>query len=280
MSRLGLTSLLILVSGTWAAAQHEPPVPKELLERVDNWVRRFLADFRNCSAEETLEQTRWDRRGRAVAQRLIVSDYFVVRLPSGELAEFRDVLAVDGKTIRLPEQREQKWQRLAAARSRAEIAALFTDPGSYRLAAEHFANLALLVTRFAERHWDTVKYFFAVDTSDPPRDDTLVGYRQLTGEGLILFDGKPVFPSGQAWVDPNDGHIQRIEETFEHKRIRYWTAVELAWDDGLKAWLPREITVRVFEKGRMTEQDVYSYASFRRRHAYSQAGTEALRSRP
>lgn len=244
-------------------AQREPPIPKELRERMGEWAEYFLSKSPSYAAEETLFQTLYEKRGSS--KRVITSDYLCVRMEgeARERWEFRDVLTVDGKEMQKPEKRAEKWPKIVAARLSKDIAALMEGPGKYLIAPEEFSGLALLVGRLATRHQEKMNYFFAQDTSDAGSRNVLVGYRQVTGEGLLVVDGKPVYPAGQAWVDPDTGHVVRIEEEFEHKQVRYWTAVEFAQAEALDAWLPREITVRVFDKGRLTQESVYSYDNFR-----------------
>jgi hypothetical protein len=257
---------LLVAAAPQARAQREPPVPKELLERVADRAEQFLAEFGNYAAEETLDQTRWEGKRRRETKRQIVSDYLVVRLPENprELAEFRDVVSVDGKEKLSAEARSAKWPKIVAAKGRSEIVALVEDPAKYRLSSEDFASPGLLVSRLARRYQDRMRYFFAQDTSDIASKHVLVGYRQVAGEGLMEVEGKPVYPRGQAWIEPDDGHVLRVEEEFEHKSTRYSVAVDFGPSDELGAWVPQGVTVRVFEKGHLALQNIYTYANFRR----------------
>lgn len=246
-------------------AQREPPVPKEMLDRVSAWVETFVAGFNSLAAEETLLQTEWNRKGQPSARRQIVSDYLVLRLPpSGQLREFRDLIRVDDRAIQGFEERQAKWPRLAAASTADEFGRLLQDPAKHRLVGLQFANLPLLVTRFAERHREKMKFFFAQDTADEPSDYTLVGYRQLSGEGLMVVDDRAVMPSGRAWVDADDGHIARIIEEFRYKNDQYRVEIEFGWNDSLAKWLPTNMIVRTIEKGRLKLQNAYSYSGYRR----------------
>jgi hypothetical protein len=255
-----------LKRGATSAEQREPPVPKELLERVAAWAERFLVEYGNYAAVETLEQTRWEGKRRTEVRQQIVSDYLVARLPENprELAEFRDVVSVDGKEKLAPEERAAKWKKLVAAQSRSEIAPLVEDPAKYRSSSEHFVNLGLLVSRLAERHHEKMRYFFAQDTSDGALRHALVGYRQVSGPGLIKVEKKAVYPAGQAWVQPDDGHIERIEEEFTMGNMRYAVAVDYAKSEEMGAWVTETVTVRIFEKGRLVLQNIYGYSNFRK----------------
>lgn len=257
-------------------AQKEPPVPKELLERVSFWAEKTLSTPLNYAAEETLRQTHFGGRGRSGGgQRIIISQYLNVRFGDSARDQqvFRDVVSVDGKSIQKDDALSAKWPKLEAAQSAQEINALVQDPLKYRMSPEYFSGLQRLVSRFAERNWEKMKYFFGQDTSDPPSRLVLIGYRQVEGEGLMIVDDQSVRPTGQAWIEPDDGHIVRIEEEFGVKDQRYSTAVEFVRAEEIGAWVPQTITVRFFEKGRLVLENAYSYAAFRPlRNSHSAAG--------
>ena len=257
----GLTAFTVIVPP--AFTQREQTVSKELLERVGDWADSYLDSTLSFAAEETLMQTQREKRGGAV--RTIVSDYFCLRLASGsrDRGAFRDVLSVDGKQVQSEAKREAKWTRLLAAQSGKEFATLVEGPGKYELAPEQFSGLDRLAGRLAARYQGRMRYFYAQDTSDPPSPHVLIGYRQVSGDGLAVVDGKSVTVSGQAWVDPDTGRIVRIEEEVASKQARYWTSVEFASAPPLDAWLPSAITVRVFEKGHMVLESSYTYSNFR-----------------
>jgi len=248
--------------GSTRLPQREPPIPKELLERMGEWAEYFLERSPSYAAEETLTQTL--RATKGGERRVITSDYLFVRIMGGPRGrwEFRDVLAVDGKTILSAEKRSAKWPKIVAAQSGKEIAGLVEGPGKYLLTSEEFSGLALLAGRVATRNHAKMKYFFAQDTSDASHH-VLIGYRQVAGEGLLVVDDKAVYAAGQAWVDADTGRVARIEEEFEQKQTKYWTAVEFALAEEIGEWLPREITVRVFEKTKFVQESVYSYSNFR-----------------
>jgi hypothetical protein len=261
-------------AGAWP--QREPPVQKELLERVSFWAEQLMAEPLNYAAEETLRQSHFGGKGRAGGgQRTILSQFITVRFGDSarDQAEFRDVYNVDGKPVQSEAELAAKWPKLAAAQSAQELGGLVQDGSKYRLSPERFTGLSRLAARFAERHWPKMKYFFAQDTSDPPSPHVLIGYRQVEGEGLMVVDDQAVRPAGQAWIEPDDGHIVRIEEEFSVKDSRYFTSVEFTKTDELGAWVPAAVTVRVFEKGRLTLENVYSYSNFRRLRAEQSGGS-------
>lgn len=258
----GVWAALLAVGARPAFAQREPPIPKELLERIGDWAESFLDNSPSFAAEETLWQTQRDKKGGAA--RKIVSDYICVRPASSrERWQLRDVLSVDGKDVHNSSKRAGTWARLLAAQSWKELSTIAEAPAKYQLAPEQFSGLDRLAGRLAARYHDRMRYFFAQDTSDVSSRNILIGYRQISGEGLAVVDGKPVPVSGKAWVDPDNGRVVRIEEEVESKQARYWMAVEFGPVTNLDAWLPQAITVRVFEKGHLTLESVYAYSNFR-----------------
>ncbi len=260
------------------AAQRDQSVPKELLERLSDACDRFVAGYQNYAAKETLLQTKFDKKGNIDSQKKIVSDFAVLRLGGevrGELLELRDVDSVDGKEIQTVEKRNAKWSKVAAGASRQELTNAFQDIFPHRLFPERFSGLGLLVTRFAERNRDKMKFSFPPDTSDVSVASVQVAYKQMSGEGLLPVDDKPLPPSGQAWVDPDSGNIWRIEEQVDDKNTRYWIGVDFTRDPKETMTFVSHVVVRIFQKGRLEMQSEYSYDSFRALNFATQARTAA-----
>lgn len=220
---------------TPADAQREPSAPKELIERVGAWAEVLLLRCPEYTATETREET---RGGKKASKRVTVADYTVRREGGGRIAESRRLVSADGQEAK---------------------------PGDKLPEISGLHNPFVIASQLAERNVSRMKFVFAQDTSDVEvaGDHILLGYRQVDGDGLAEVDGKPVYPRGQAWVDPNDGHIWRIEDEVTHKDKRYTTAVEFSQDNELKTWLPQQITIRVFAKGHMEQQVVINYSGFR-----------------
>lgn len=235
---------------TFAEPQREPPVQKELLERVGYWVERYLKQPPEYAATETRQDSRPTKKG-AADERQMVS-----RFTARRESQVREVVSVNGRSV--------------PADARQETFGLLPERVSHPLA---------LLSRLALRNQDHMKYFFAPDTSDVPSDEVLIGYRPAEGEPLMEIDGKRVWGSGVAWVHPDEGHITRVEEQFEYKNTRYTTAVDFALDEVVKAWVPRQIVVRVFEKGRLQAQRIYAYDGFAP-PAAARAETAAPSSKP
>ncbi len=272
------------VATTSAPQQREQAVPKELLERLADTAEQFVAGYQNYAAEETLVQTKFDKKGNIEAQKKIVSDFVVLRVGgppqaggAGELLELRDVISADGKEVQPLEKRNAKWAKVTSSVTRQELIALFQDPVSHSLFPDHFAHLGLLVTRFAQRNREKLKIFFAPDSSDAAANRVLIAYRQVAGEGLFSLEGKSVPTSGQAWVDPDTGAIYRMEESFNDKSARYWVGVDFTRDTKENSTMLLRVVVRIFQKGRLETQSEYSYGAFRALNAWPRAQAAPLR---
>jgi len=220
------------------APQREPPAPKELMERVGAWAENYLQTAPDYAATETREESVRGKKAMLESRGEVVSRYTLRRGGEGGAPiEAREFVSAGGER---PGKND--------------------DPA--KLLPERVAGPWALVSRLATRNHERMRYFFPPDTSEVLSDEVLIGYRQSDGEGLIEIDDKRVAPLGRAWVNPDDGHVVRIEEEFRHKKERYSIAVDFARDGNLQTWVPSGITVRVFEKGRLEAQRVYTYAGF------------------
>ncbi len=223
-----------------AAAQREPLVQKELRERFGDWADAYVATLPSYAAHEFVRQTRFDRRGNPSSERSAAYAYSLQRSEENprEFVESRSRVTgeTNGNSGKPP------------------------DESSIGL----FSKAVLLVTRFAPRYQDRMKYFFVPDHSESVSDYVVVGYRQTGGAGLMEVDGKEVFPIGRAWVDPDRGRIIRIEEEFgQAGKNRYSVTVDFADDAVTRGWLPIRVIIRFFDKDRIELQNEYIYSAFR-----------------
>ena len=224
-------------------AQREPPVQKELVERFGEWAEAYVAALPSYTAYESVRQTHFGRRGAVSSQRSANYQY-----------TFR-------RSAENPREFEESRTRIAASEGvNGASAGKPPDESSIGL----LSKAALLVTRFAPRYQERMKYFFVPDHPDSVSNFVIVGYRQTSGAALMEVNGKEAFPTGRAWMDPDDGRIVRIEEEFgQVGKTRYFVAVDFAADPITGAWLPEKITMRIFANNRLELQNEYSYSAFR-----------------
>jgi hypothetical protein len=240
--RIAAACLLLLLPLP-ALAQREPPVQKELVERFGEWAEAYVTSLPSFTAHELVRQTHFGRRGAVSSQRSAAYQYTFQRSADN------------------PREFEESRTRIAAAEG-GNGAASSKPPDESSIGL--FAKAALLVTRFAPRYHDRMKYFFVPDHPESVSDFVIVGYRQTSGSALMEVDGKEAFPIGRAWMDADNGRIVRIEEEFgQMGKTRYSVSVDFAADPVTRAWLPEKITVRIFDNNRLELQNEYSYSAFR-----------------
>lgn len=226
-----------------ALAQREPTVQKDLRERFGDWAEKFPAEMSSYSALETIEQVRWDKKGQQTGPVKAVFRYAFRRM--GEKQEFT-------------ESRAAANDQSAAGNAKSSLVTANRVTSAFgSLSPDQFGKLPLMVTRVALRNHERMRYYFVPDETDTPGNFVIIGYRQIGGNGLMEVDRKEVFPSGRAWIDPEDGRLIRIEEEFGDKDTRYSIAIDNSLAD--KGWLPERITVRLFEKGRLVAQNTHTY---------------------
>ncbi len=232
-----------------ASAQREPTVQKDLRERFGDWAERFPAELPSYTALETVEQVRWDKKGQQTDPVKAVFRYSFRRM--GEKQEFAESRSAAGETTG----GDKSARANLVATSRASTAFGSLPP-------DLFEKLPLMVTRMAARNHERMRYFFVPDETDTPNNFVIIGYRQIAGNGLMEVDRKPVFPSGRAWIDPDDGRLIRIEEEFGDRDTRFSIGIDNA--TGEKDWLPERVTIRLFEKGRLVAQNTHTYTEIRK----------------
>lgn len=249
--RIQVVTVLTLVAlgADDTRAQREPTVQKELRERFGEWAERFPAELPSYTALETIEHVRWDRKGQQTDPVKVAFRYSFRRL--GEKREFAESRAAAKEEVTAGD--GAKSNLVVSSRASAAFGNLPHDA---------FEKLPLLVTRMALRNHERIRYFFAQEETETPTNFVIVGYRQMSGNGLMEVDRKAVFPSGRAWIDPEDGRLVRIEEEFSDKNTRFSIAIDNTGDE--KDWLPARITIRLFEKGRLIAQNVHTYTDVRK----------------
>lgn len=140
---------LALISGLapLLLAQGQPPDPKtaSAVELASNYVGRYLKDFSAVVCEERQTQTLIKPNGKVSKTRTIVSDLMFVKYGTSDLPiGFRDVISVDGKSVRDRSDRLRKLfvdnPKTAAEQARA----ITSESGRYDLANKGTGNSPLL----------------------------------------------------------------------------------------------------------------------------------------
>src|SRR5688572_5547832 len=94
--RIGAAVAAALLITLPVRAQDEPST-QQLVDRAGAWVLRFVQDFANVVAEESMRQ-----EYRAGSKRQLKSDFLLVKHPGQDrvFLAFRDVTEVNGRPVR------------------------------------------------------------------------------------------------------------------------------------------------------------------------------------
>jgi hypothetical protein len=240
-----------------------------LMARVGDWVHEFVEQFANVVAEEDYVPS-----VRSLGSRL-TSDYLLVRYPgsSASWLTFRDVVAVDGNSLRNQPERLTKLflepfdgavtQADAITRHSARYISPFTDP---------LLGIAVLQRQYHPRFRYTVG---DLDHGLGP------GIRRIkfeeTGRPTILRDGSRDLPThGIAWVLEATGRIVRTEvEIGERSRLTRTVVLTTAFkmDDALRIYVPVTMQDGFTMKDSAGVKGMAYYTRFRR---FTVRTTEAI----
>jgi hypothetical protein len=122
--------MLLLTSSSFGQAQAPTPAlsADEILDKGVGQTRIYLETFKNLLSSETKTFEVYDKRGEVKKRRTVTSSFIVYQLSKGggRIAEYRNVLAVDGKTLDKTDERAQDFfERVEKAESSGkELAAI------------------------------------------------------------------------------------------------------------------------------------------------------------
>lgn len=131
--------MLLLVSPVFGQRPAPTPAPvlsvNEILRNAAKQTGLYIDTFKNLLAAETKTFEIYDKKGEVKKRRTVTSSFIVYQLSKGEgrPAEYRNVLAVDGKTLDKTDERAQDFfERVAKAESSGkELAAIENESLRY-----------------------------------------------------------------------------------------------------------------------------------------------------
>jgi hypothetical protein len=117
---------------------------KAALDQADSCSQLYYRQFRQFIAQEKQIQKRYDRNGRLLQQRTIISDFYVISLPSHpeEALEFRDTISVDGKEVPRDPHRLKQLFDSHTPDLESEIQRINKESTRYYLANQGLGDLA------------------------------------------------------------------------------------------------------------------------------------------
>ena len=106
-------AVLLFFAGTSASLSQNLPAASSgtVLSRAAEQRKVYVNEFRNLLTEEKKTFTIFDKKGDAKKTRSVVSTFIVFQYSSAEdgIAEFRNVLSVDGKPVKDADKRAQDF---------------------------------------------------------------------------------------------------------------------------------------------------------------------------
>jgi hypothetical protein len=207
--RLAVVGILALVAfAATPAAQNSKT--DELMAKTAAYVARFVDQFSNVVAEETLvQETTIPRRKRTMR-----SDFLLVRYPDDtQWQAFRDVAEVDGKPVRDKEERLTKLF-LEPASSAMRRARELQEAGSrYNLLDIGTLNNPLLVVAFLQNNYRE-RFRFNLAGLDKKLGPTVrtVQFQEWKVPSLIKGNSnQDILTRGLVWVDEDTGRVVKTE---------------------------------------------------------------------
>ena len=113
-------TIVFIAFAAVASGQVSPMAIEEIVKKADIQRLSYVAEFRNLLSEETKTFDEFNKKGEPKKQRSVKSIFVIYQLSKDEnqIAEFRNVVAVDGKPVEKTEQRAQNFfERIAGVES-------------------------------------------------------------------------------------------------------------------------------------------------------------------
>ena len=219
-----------------ADARAQEPVPDELMQRVGDYVRRFVDTISNVVAEERYEP----QRGHQGRQRLR-SDYSLVRSPSNEqdFMTFRDVIEVDGKPIRDQQERLTKLFLAPSADAMEQAKAIAAHSQKYIPPTTD----PLLALVFLQREYHTrFRYTLGPrDSEQGPNARRIAFFEMLSPTILGPINGRDLPSRGTAWVNETTGQVFRTELQMGSEEMPVTVTTAFGVDATLRIDVPIEM---------------------------------------
>jgi hypothetical protein len=256
--------VVMLVAGVLmpAVAVAQDNKTEELLAKTAAYVARFVDQFSNVVAEETLvQETTIPRRKRTLR-----SDFLLVRYPGdAQWQTFRDVAEVDGKAVRDKEERLTKLF-LEPASSAMRRARELQEAGSrYNLLDIGTLNNPLMVVAFLQDSYRE-RFRFNLAGLDKKLGPTVrqVQFQEFKVPSLIKGNGnQDILTRGLAWIEEDTGRVVKTELRVGGRSSPISIITEYKLDEELGITVP--VTMRDwYPDGTGEIRGVATYGRFRR----------------
>jgi hypothetical protein len=235
---------------------------EELMAKTAAYVARFVDQFSNVVAEETLvQETTVPRRKRTMR-----ADFLLVRYPGdAQWQAFRDVAEVDGKPVRDKEERLTKLF-LEPASSAVRRARELQEAGArYNLLDIGSLNNPLTVVAFLQDGYRE-RFRFNLAGLDKKLGPTVrqVQFQEFKVPSLIKGNGNAdILSRGLAWIEEDTGRVVKTELRIGNRTSPISIITEYKFDEELGINVP--VAMRDwYPDGTGEIRGVATYGRFRR----------------
>jgi hypothetical protein len=206
-SAAGLLAVTLLCSGR---AEAQAPRVEELLDRATAYVQRFFNEYTNVVAEEHyIQETSVPRR-----KRVLRSDFLLVRYPSAVAwMAFRDVFEVDGKPVRV---QDDRLTRLFVDPPRdvlARASDIAREGARYNLWDIGTLNKPLAAMAFLQSDYRT-RFRFTVAGLEKSlgQDVRTVRFQEFKQPTILRSNSNAdILSRGLVWIDEKTGRVVKTE---------------------------------------------------------------------
>lgn len=232
---------LVLLSSTVRTQTANHPTLETLISGAAEQRKVYINEFKNLLSQETKANETYDKNGEVKKKRTIISTFIVYQLTRDEnsVAEYRNVISVDGKKVDNAEKRAQDFfEEIAKVGSSQKELEKIENEGS-RYDGEISLNLFTLYQAVALA--DNMRPFFEFKLEGFERTDgrdlAIVSYRQTRQSPYVLTEIKRRPPDGKLTLIYD---VDYEGETNPRLRGKFWIDAQSS-----QVWKEhRELTVQ------------------------------------
>ncbi len=233
---------LVILGGSTLAVHAQKPAVGDVVKSAGDYLTQYSQKLGTVIAEEEYTQ-----REPAIpsGNRRLQSDVAILGLDSGQIAVFRDVVAIDGREVRAKDDRLAKLFASAPTQASQEQASAFAEEGlrhylSPNLRMLDIPTLALEFFRTENQSQSE----FSLDGGLRNQDGAQVATVKfkVNKDATVLPTPEGATTSGKAWIDVATGIIRQTELVVTGKNFNFKTTTKYTHDKGLDLWLPSEVS--------------------------------------
>jgi hypothetical protein len=260
--RIVLVVMLTMGVLTPTPAVSQDNKTEDLMAKSAAYIARFVDQFSNVVAEETLvQETTVPRRKRTMR-----SDFLLVRYPGDtQWQAFRDVAEVDGKPVRDKEARITKLFLEPAANAVRRARELQEAGSRYNLLDIGTLNNPLTVVAFLQDAYrDRFRFNSAGTDKDLGPTVRKVQFQEFRVPSLIRGNGNSdILSRGLAWIEEDTGRVVKTELRIGGRTSPASIITEYKFDEELGINVP--VVMRDwYPDGTGEIRGVATYGKFRR----------------